>query len=71
MSTKNISITEEAYNQLAKLKKEKESFSQVILRVANPDISKYFGMLSEKQAKYAKSKITKRRAISEKKYDSR
>lgn len=71
MSTKNISITTEAYEQLSRLKKDNESFSQVILRVAKPDVSKYFGMLSEKQVQYAKSKIAQRRNISEKKYDSR
>ncbi|MEK6941472.1 MAG: antitoxin VapB family protein, partial [archaeon] len=33
MSTKTISVTDEAYGRLYNKKKEKESFSEVILRL--------------------------------------
>jgi predicted CopG family antitoxin len=33
MATQTLSISEEAYNNLIKLKKEGESFSQLILRI--------------------------------------
>jgi predicted CopG family antitoxin len=33
MATKTLSISEEAYNNLIKLKKERESYSQLILRI--------------------------------------
>ncbi|MHA2100479.1 MAG: antitoxin VapB family protein [Candidatus Kariarchaeaceae archaeon] len=33
MATKTLSISEEAYNELIKLKETKESFSQLILRL--------------------------------------
>jgi len=35
MATKTLSISEEAYNNLIKLKKEGESFSQLILRMTS------------------------------------
>lgn len=48
MATKNISITEEAYMRLAMLKKERESFSEVISRItALHNLNRFFGILSK------------------------
>ncbi len=48
MPQKTISLTEEAYNNLLKAKRKKESFSQLIMRLVkneNPsDISKFAGI---------------------------
>jgi predicted CopG family antitoxin len=48
MTQKTISLTNEAYEKLAKLKKKKESFSQLILRLSekeNPgDIESFAGI---------------------------
>ncbi len=48
MVIKSLTITEEAYNSLKRLKYGDESFSKVIIRVAKekkPDVKKYFGIL--------------------------
>lgn len=51
MSTKNISITEEAYKRLANMKKANESFSEIILEVTGKKrLNDFFGILSEKSA---------------------
>jgi len=49
MATKTLTITEHAYNKLARLKKENESFSVVIERITDQkvDLMKYFGILSK------------------------
>ena len=62
MATKNISITEEAYNRLARLRKANESFSEIILEVTGKqDISKFFGILSPESADSLEAAIKKRR----------
>jgi len=46
MASKNISITEEVYNELKKLKKDDESFSHLFLRLIKgqkSNIKDYFG----------------------------
>ncbi len=50
MATKTISIREEVYNLLKSFKRENESFSDVIGKLAKKrksDLSQYFGVLKE------------------------
>jgi predicted CopG family antitoxin len=50
MATKTISIREDVYDTLKNLKKENESFSDVIGRLTNrrkSDIGEYFGALKD------------------------
>lgn len=50
MGTKTISIREDVYNLLKSLKKEDESFSDVIGKLAKKrksDLSEYFGALKD------------------------
>ena len=51
MATKTITVTEEAYNRLARLKKENESFSEIITRVtSHARLKDFFGILSKESA---------------------
>ncbi|WP_049971254.1 antitoxin VapB family protein [Haladaptatus cibarius] len=52
MSSKNITLKEEAYESLKSHKRDDESFSDVVLRLsgANKDVMKGFGMLSDEEA---------------------
>lgn len=66
MVIKSLTITEEAYKSLKRLKYEDESFSKAILRIAKEKsnaINRYFGTLrlSEKEAKEWKNNINNRR----------
>lgn len=65
MTSKNISITEEVYNKLLKIKKEDESFSELFLRllkIQKDKLESSFGAwnLSEKEKKEIWSDITSR-----------
>jgi predicted CopG family antitoxin len=65
MTSKNISITEEVYNKLLKIKKEDESFSELFLRLLKTQkvkLENSFGAwnLSEKEKKEIWSDITSR-----------
>lgn len=65
MTSKNISITEEVYNKLMKIKRENESFSELFLRllsVQKINFEKTFGAwnLNEKESKEIWSDITNR-----------
>lgn len=51
MSTKTISISDAAYAALKNLKGERESFTDVILKVARKDpLAQLVGILSKKEA---------------------
>jgi len=49
MSTKNISLSEDAYEKLKKLKEEDESFSDVVRKISESysDITKFSGTFPE------------------------
>jgi len=69
MSTKTISITEEAYNRLASRKEEKESFSDVINKITKKrDILEFAGLLNEEQGKELENAINESRKLSRKRY---
>lgn len=63
MGTKAIFITEEAYDALLREKKNKESFSEAILRITKESgkISESFGAwkMSDKEEKAIKSELSK------------
>ena len=48
MGYKNVSLSDKAYDRLRRVKRERESFSDVVLRLLGPvdDISDLFGILS-------------------------
>jgi len=65
MTSKNISITEDIYKKLIKIKREDESFSELflrLLRIQKEKIEKSFGAwnLSEKEKKEIWEEITTR-----------
>jgi predicted CopG family antitoxin len=67
MATKTLTITEEAYKRLAMRKKENESFSDVINRLAGKgSILEFAGMFSEKEAKAIEKSIKESRRRSRK-----
>ncbi len=62
MSTKTISITEDAYERLNHRKKERESFSDVIKRITGKkSLADFAGILSEKEASELETGIAKSR----------
>ena len=65
MTSKNISITEDVYNKLKKIKRENESFSELFLRllkIQKNTLEKSFGAwdLSEEEKKDIWGDITTR-----------
>ena len=67
MGSKNISISEEAYQRLASLKKPNESFTQVINRLTQKrSILELAGTLSEQEAAEITENIKLLRRDSEK-----
>ena len=65
MTSKNISITEDVYNKLMKIKRENESFSELFLRllsVQKINFERTFGAwnLNEKESKEIWGDITNR-----------
>lgn len=66
MSTKTITITDEAYNHLKSAKDEGESFTDAILRITNKDpLSKLVGLLTKKEADEMKAHIKASRTATE------
>lgn len=62
MSTKTISLSEDAYNKLKALKKDNESFSDVVRKVTKTsNISKFHGVLSDDTADEIEESIRKNR----------
>ncbi|MEK6855004.1 MAG: antitoxin VapB family protein [Nanoarchaeota archaeon] len=62
MSTKTISITEEAYKRLANLRKSNESFSEIISRITGRvKLSDFHGILSKESADELEKNIKKLR----------
>lgn len=71
MATKTITITEDAYNRLANLKKSNESFSDVIQKItAKHTILDLYGLLSESQADAIEKEIAAMRTQTNKRSDS-
>lgn len=65
MSTKTLTITEDAYERLFALKEESESFSEVIRRITSKvKLSDFAGLLTETEAKTVHEKIKKMREAS-------
>ena len=60
---KTITVTDDAYEMLKKMKSGDESFSEVIRRVAKPtfNIMDYFGILSKEDGDKVSEEIKKRR----------
>ncbi len=72
MSTKNISITEEAYQILARKKMVNESFSKVIVReVGKSDIMDFAGIFSLEEADEMEKNVKKIRKMKKKHYEKR
>ncbi len=65
MSTKTISITEEAYERLKARKEHNESFSDVIVKITKKgNIMDFAGMLTDKEADELEKNIRKSREMS-------
>ncbi|HLC85239.1 MAG TPA: antitoxin VapB family protein [Candidatus Nanoarchaeia archaeon] len=65
MSTKTITVAEDAYDQLRALKQEDESFSEVVRRLtARRPLSELAGLLSPSEGRRVEDIIAKGRARS-------
>jgi len=73
MATKNISITEEAYKRLASLRKNNESFSELIIEVTTKKakLSDFHGIISDKAADTLEKSIKESRKIHRKLHQKR
>jgi predicted CopG family antitoxin len=70
MATKTITITVDAYDRLFVLKRETESFSDVIRRVAGRvKLSDFAGILTKEEGNALKERIRKNRLLSTKRMD--
>ncbi len=65
MPTRTITITEEAYERLKARKEEKDSFSNVIIKLTKKGrLMDFAGMLTEKEADEAEERIREARKLS-------
>jgi len=64
---KTITITDEAYKRLKARKGKNESFTDTIIKITAPkiDLTKYAGILTEKEADKLESRIAELRKESE------
>jgi len=70
MSTKTLTITEDAYERLAKVKEKNESFSEVIIRhFPKHSLSELIGILTHKEAEELRTHIRERRKASRERVD--
>lgn len=71
MGTKNISISEEAYERLAALKKPNESFTEVVNRLTRKrSILELAGVLTEKEGELIRIEIEEIRKSSSRRVKS-
>ena len=62
MSTKTITVTEEAYEALKSMKAARESFSKTILRIAKrKSLSYFYGALGSKSGEKLEEAVLKNR----------
>lgn len=62
MSTKTVSLSEDAYERLKSLKEDKESFSDVVRKITETsNVSKFHGVLSEDTADEIEESIRENR----------
>jgi predicted CopG family antitoxin len=72
MSTKTVSLSEDAYKRLKSLKEDNESFSDVVRKVTKSSrISKFHGVLSEEKANEIEEKIHEHRERNREKHSDR
>lgn len=71
MGTKNISISEEAYERLAALKKPNESFTEVVNRLTRKrSLLELAGVLTEKEGEMIRGEIVELRKSSSRRVKS-
>ena len=67
MATKTVSISEEAYNLLKSMREGKESFTEIIIKIAKKDpLSKLVGVLTKKDADELRNYVKTSRGQTEK-----
>lgn len=72
MSTKTISLSEEAYERLKAMKKEKESFTDLIKRLCSgAKLRDFYGILEEESAEEIEKAIRERREEHRERHEER
>ncbi|MDP3699141.1 MAG: antitoxin VapB family protein [Nanoarchaeota archaeon] len=70
MATKTLTITEDAYERLLKMKEKNESFSEVIVKhFPKRSLSELIGILTHKEAEELRTNIMERRKASRERVD--
>lgn len=67
MASKTIMIQEETYNRLLQLKRENESFNDLIMRLIyqKQEITPFFGLLSEEESDIIEKAIDEARKLND------